>query len=263
MPERITLIERAMPETTDTVRSALVAGTHHRLVVDTLMRPADMAPFHGATLILYTHHDWDHCWGSSAFPGVPIIGHRLTGDQMRSSAEQEKFAAMSLAHPGFFAGSRLIPPDITFTDQLTIDLGGLTVQLYHMPGHTADSVIAHVVELGVLLAGDWAEDPLPSCNESGQIRAWAAQLRAWSSRPLAQIIPSHGNPSGVELLHRNATYLEELIGEVDRGLQRGATVAELITELPVERFLPTIAQYPAYYRDLHPRNVAAVALELA
>ena len=65
----VTLVTRRLPGGYDfSVAAALVRGPRHRVVVDTLIRPADMAPFAGATLVVYTHVDWDHCWGTAAFP---------------------------------------------------------------------------------------------------------------------------------------------------------------------------------------------------
>lgn len=261
MNQAVSLIERTMPDGS-TVRAALVAGSRHRLVVDTLMSPADVAPFGPADLVVYTHADWDHCWGTRAFPGALVIGHERTRQRLLGRTEADLLDRMSGDHPAFFQGSAIVPPAVTFSERLTLDLGGVTAELHHAPGHTADAVVLHLPEHGMLLAGDVAEDPIPSLNEPGHLRGWAPLLRRWAASGIMQVVPSHGAVSGPELLLRNAGYLEELLGEVERLLKVGSAFAEIQARLPVERFLPDVDQYHAYYRSVHPGNVATAVAEL-
>jgi len=246
------------------VTAALVAGTRHRVVVDTLIEPADMAPFAGATLVVYTHSDWDHCWGTAAFPGVPVIGHRLTRERLTAPEADEALAQMRAANPAAFANSQVVPPDLTFSDRLTIDAGGLTVELHHLPGHTADSAVVHVPELGLLLAGDAVETPIPTLSEPGHIRRWAASLRQWSRAGVRHVVPGHGRPGGPELLAENAAYIERLAEAAEAGLDRGQSVEEMAAALPLTALLPaaSVDQLPPYYRQQHRENIAQIVAEL-
>jgi glyoxylase-like metal-dependent hydrolase (beta-lactamase superfamily II) len=257
----VTLQQVTMPDG-DLVRAAKVAGERRQAVVDTLLGPADMAPLGSTDLVLYTHADWDHCWGTKAFPHALVIGHARTCERVLGPAEAETFARMTAASPERFAGAALVPPELTFTDRLTIDLGGLTLCLEAMPGHTADSVWTYMPELELVLAGDSLEEPILSLNEPGHLRDWAAALQRWSRACVQQVVPSHGQVSGPELIRRNLAYLEELLGAVEQGLARGLAVAELQALLPIERFLPHPERYPEYYRKTHPENVRTAYTEL-
>lgn len=257
----VSLVKVAMPDG-DAVRAALVAGSRHRVVVDTLLAPADVAPFGSGSIVVYTHADWDHCWGTKAFPGAVVVGHQLTRERLLGKAEAETFASMTAAAPDRFSGAAIVPPDVTFADQLTIDAGGVTLCLHHMPGHTADSVWTHIPELDLVLAGDCLEDPQPSFNEAGHLRAWAAALRRWGQLGVKQVVPSHGRVLGPELIQRNLTYLDEMLGGVRHALDRGLTLEAIMVEMPVERFLPDVDQYPAYYRQTHAENLKQVVAEL-
>ncbi|MEW8977088.1 MAG: MBL fold metallo-hydrolase [Symbiobacterium sp.] len=261
----VTLVTRSLPGSYDfPVTAALVAGTRHRVVVDTLIEPADMAPFAGATLVVYTHSDWDHCWGTAAFPGVPVIGHRLTRERLTAPEADEALAQMRAANPAAFANSQVVPPDLTFSDRLTIDAGGLTVELHHLPGHTADSAVVHVPELGLLLAGDAVETPIPTLSEPGHIRRWAASLRQWSRAGVRHVVPGHGRPGGPELLAENAAYIERLAEAAEAGLERGQSVEEMAAALPLTALLPaaSVDQLPPYYRQQHRENIAQIVAEL-
>lgn len=261
----VTLVTRPLPGSSDfPVTAAQVTGQRHRVVVDTLIRPADMAPFAGATLVIYTHFDWDHCWGTAAFPGVPVIGHQLTRERLLAPEPGEFLQRMRAEKPAHFEGSQIIPPDVTFRDRLDIDVGGLTLELHHLPGHTADSVVVHVPELGLLLAGDAVETPLPTLSESGHIRAWAGALRKWSQAGLKHVVPGHGRPGGPELLAANAAYIEGVLEAAEAGLAKGQTPQEIAAERPLAALLPAglVDTLAPYYRQQHEANIAAAHAEL-
>ena len=261
----VTLVTRPLPGSADfPVTAARVSGSRHRVVVDTLIQPADMAPFAGATLVVYTHSDWDHCWGTGAFPGIPVIAHRIAPERLAAPEAVEYLEEMRAKQPADFAGSRIILPDLTFGGRLTIDAGGLTVDLHHLPGHTADSVVVHVPELGLLLAGDAVETPLPTLSEPGHIRAWAAALRAWSRAGITHVVPGHGRPGGPELLADNAAYIERVLEAAEAGLAKGQSPDEIAAGLPLDRLFPAVdfARLPPYYAQQHEANIAVAIAEL-
>lgn len=261
----VTLVSRPLPGGYGfSVAAALVRGTRHRVVVDTLIQPADMAPFTGATLVVYTHADWDHCWGTGAFPGVPVIAHHLTRVRLKAPEALAELEKTRADEPADFAGSQVIPPDLTFYDRFTIDAGGLTVDLHHLPGHTADSAVAHVPELELLLAGDAVETPLPTLSEAGHIRSWASALRRWSRAGLKHVVPSHGRPGGPELLAENAAYIERVLEAVEIGLAKGQTPDEIAASLPLNDVVPALGttHMPSYYLEQHQANIAAAFAEV-
>ena len=55
----------------------------------------------------------------------------------------------------------LIAPDTVFDEETTVDLGSMTLELHHLPGHTPDTIVGFVPERGLLLMGDTAETPFP------------------------------------------------------------------------------------------------------
>ena len=263
LSEILTLVEcPLLPGDTDTVRAALVAGQRHRVVVDTLCSPGDMRPFADPTLVVYTHADWDHCWGTAAFPGIPVIAHRAARERLQDAREAEELAQMCSQYPERFEGARLVVPEITFDSQLEVDAGGVTLRLEHVPGHTLDSIWVYLPELEVLLAGDAAEDPFPSLGVPGSLRGWARRLRQRSAQGVKQVVPAHGRVLGPGLLEQNADYIEWLLEEGKAGLENGMSLPEIQDALPVERFWKDAGQLSAYYRTTHRQNVAVAVAEL-
>lgn len=261
--EILTLVEcPLLPGDGDTVRAVLVEGRRHRVVVDTLCSPADMRPFADPTLVVYTHADWDHCWGTAAFPGVPVIAQRAAKERLQGAAEVERLVQMCAQYPERFAGAWIAPPEITFASQLEVDAGGVTLRLEHVPGHTVDSIWVYLPELEVLLAGDVAEDPFPSLGVPGSLRAWARRLRQRSANGVRRVVPAHGRVMGPELLEQNADYIERLLELGKAALDKGMSLPEIQDALPVERFCRDADRLSDYYRTTHRENVAAAVAEL-
>lgn len=197
------------------VRAALIRGTRSCLIWDTLTHPRDMAGLREIqaecpTFIAYSHADWDHIWGTAAFDAaIPVIAHRhcrlrFETDVPRTLAEFQR------DQPGKWDEVRLVPPVLTFENELDVDLGGLTVQLHYLPGHTKDSLVAFLPEANLLLAGDTVEWPCPCVPATCDLDRWIDGLNSWRDQPELRVIPSHGPVGGVELLDRTVAYLDGL-----------------------------------------------------
>ena len=111
----------------------------------------------------------------------------------------------------YYDAVHLVPPTRTFKESLTLDLGELTLELYHLPGHTKDCIVGFLPEIGVLLGGDTCEDPLPIVYEDSGFGAWLRDLERWhDDERVHTVIPAHGAVSSKDLLARNIAYLAAL-----------------------------------------------------
>ncbi len=208
-------------ETVDyAVRAVIVIGEKKAVVWDSLTQPADMAalaellgekPFH----LIYSHGDWDHVWGTAglARPPLTICAHaecrwRFANDVPRTLRQQQ------LAEPGKWDSVQLIPPNLSFSSRLTFDLGGLTLELHHLPGHTSDSIVGWLPEWGIFLGGDAIETPLPVVNSARLLPGWLRALEGWAERAeLKQALPAHGSLLGRDSLDQTVAYLRALLGD--------------------------------------------------
>jgi len=119
---------------------------------------------------------------------------------------------------------------------MSVDLGDVTLELHHLPGHTRDCCVGFIPEWGVLLAGDVVETPLPVVEEDSPFDLWMAALEKWEREArIKMVIPAHGPIGDRSLLTRNISYL--------RGLSGGSPTASLPTEMS------------PFYVSTHERNL--------
>jgi glyoxylase-like metal-dependent hydrolase (beta-lactamase superfamily II) len=224
------------------VRAAVLVGDARAVVFDSLAHPtqmADVAALVGGrpVTVVYSHADWDHAWGTGGLERVDeVVAHEAAAHRFRTDVPEE-LARRRAATPHEWDDVRLVPPSRTFEAMLTLDLGGATLELHALPGHTPDCLVGWVPEWGVLLAGDTVETPLPVVNDGAAVGAWVARLRAWTvAAGVTTVVPSHGRLGGIELLDRTAAYLE--------GLTTGAA--------------PPEGTLSAFYEETHRRNLSLV-----
>lgn len=226
------------------VRAVLVIGEKRAVVWDALTQPDEVRalveligkkPYY----LVYSHADWDHIWGAAGFSdgSLSVIGHaeclRRYGDDVPRALQR-----MQLAELGKWERVRLVPPNLTFTSALSLDLGGITLELYHLPGHTSDSIVAWVPAWGVFLGGDSIETPLPVVNHARLVEGWLKALASWQAvNHLSRAIPSHGRLAGRESLDQTVAYLRALSGDRQFSIPR---------------------KLDNFYRETHQKNLIVV-----
>lgn len=200
------------------VRGAVIVGRERAVVWDTLLHPDDLAGVAAfvrgrPVSVVYSHADWDHCWGTGGLEALytEVIGHESCLERFHDESDVEATLAAKIAEDERYRAVRLVPPTRTFREHLTLELGGLTLGLHALPGHTRDCIVGFSPELRVLLGGDAVEAPLPLVYEHSPLGAWSERLEGWlGDRRVRSVVPSHGAVGGRELLERNLAYLRAL-----------------------------------------------------
>jgi len=113
--------------------------------------------------LVLTHYHAVRVLGAAAFEGATVIGH----EQMRALVAErgkEDWESEAGRMPRLFRGAESIPgltwPHLTFSDRLSIDLGGDRGELqlrYCGRGHTEGDLVAWLPRDRVLFAGDLVE----------------------------------------------------------------------------------------------------------
>jgi glyoxylase-like metal-dependent hydrolase (beta-lactamase superfamily II) len=225
----------------------------HRLADELRAELRDLSRLPVAAVI-NTHHHWDHVFGNARFLPAPIWGHhrcavrvRDDGDAMRSRvASQAPECAAELAEVV------LTPPDQTFDDSATLDLGDRQLELMHIGnGHTDNDIVIAVAAAAVVFAGDLLENEAPPGYGDAFPNAWAVAVTE-RLVPLIDgaVVPGHGSVGDRAFATAQAADLRAM-AELGRKVASG----ELDHEEAVER-----APFPA---GTARTAIARSALELA
>ncbi len=146
--------------------------------------------------VVLTHTHLDHAFGASVFTekGAILVSHELDRESLAKNGEAnlKRMASYGLTKDDL-AGTRIVLPSLTFTERLTIRLGGEVVELIHQqPSHSPGSTLVLMPRQKVLFAGDILfTDTHPYMGE-GDITGWAKTLDYIETLDLAAIIPGHG-----------------------------------------------------------------------
>mgnify|MGYP000953371956 CR=1 FL=1 len=236
--------------------AAVVLTSRLVFVVDTLTGPAEVAPIADfvareaagrRTVVIDTHHHWDHVFGNSAFPGVDIVAQRACPRLMQAELQ------------GGDESLRLPPPEgvplpnVTFGDRLTYGDTAEPVHLIHTPGHSEDSLVVFLPQSRLLLGGDTVEWPLPNFCQRDGAEEWIRTLRQLKQLPADLIVPAHGPVMDKTVIDANERYIAGVYEAVAQAKASGAGRSEL--DLPVARFLPKGVVVDDVYDAAHRENL--------
>jgi glyoxylase-like metal-dependent hydrolase (beta-lactamase superfamily II) len=155
-----------------------------------------------------SHYHADHIYGLQAFrdhTDTIIIAQDRAREYKEDNAETSEERSQqrldqrrqALA-PWVNKDTRVVAPDVTFADRMTVTLGDHTFEMiYAGPAHSASDMMMMVEPEGVLFAGDIVQNGrIPFMNaEDVNTKQWAAALNEVLKLNPKLIIPGHGRPS--------------------------------------------------------------------
>jgi alkyl sulfatase BDS1-like metallo-beta-lactamase superfamily hydrolase len=228
-------------------------GVLHASSVHEQIRGWTSAPLHTA---VYTHGHVDHVFAVPLFeaeqPGnrPRVIAHenvparfdryRLTNGY-NGVINQRQF---QLAAPVFPSDFRY--PDELYRDHLTVEVGGLRIELHHDKGETDDGTWAWIPAHKTLCTGDLFIWAAPNCGNPQKVQRypweWAVALRKMAALGAELMLPGHGLPiAGVErirtVLSDTAELLESIHSQTLDLMNAGATLDDLIHTVSVPEHL--------------------------
>jgi glyoxylase-like metal-dependent hydrolase (beta-lactamase superfamily II) len=211
------------------VKSYLIIGDHRAALIDTGMGVGDIAAVvrdltDKPVTVLLSHAHWDHIGGNTGFSDLHI--HPAEADRLPAGYPNDRmqrwFAPEQLSGPlpaGLSVDSLIIPPS-TATGFLhegdIIDLGGRTLEVWHLPGHSPGGLVFIDRANGVLFSTDLAYQGYLYAYRGDDLAIYRASLDrlATLTPDLRVVYPSHNTtPISPALMPR----LAYLLGEVTDG----------------------------------------------
>lgn len=262
--DNITLISGTHPFGID-VSSILVSSGKEVIVFDTLFYPQETVALiqkikdkqmHVSALV-NTHWHTDHTIGNELF-GRRIISQSKCGDFMKTDLPKQL-----KPYSGELKGATVKLPTETFEQEMHITLGDIVLDLFHLEGHTPDSMVAYIKDSQVLIAGDTVmELPFMAYGNSARL---VSSLKEIEKLNVSQVIQGHGGACKVEKLREDIGYLESIQDRVRRAITSGMSIDDVVN-LPIEGFLSERTAknlHPAYKEAIHKENMRNIYKELS
>lgn len=217
--------------------------------------------------IINTDHHLDHILCNYCFPGI-IIAHELTSREVKKFVDfrpqklipfmyskelynmlhrrdesflndlMASFRKLDKKISKLYENLRIMPPQITFSEKITLDMGNKTLELTHVGGHAPGSILVYVREDKVLFGGDSIfNDLLPNMAQANTAR-WLQVIKMIQDMDVATIIPGHGHPCGKEPLRKLAQYIEEMRHNVKKLREKGCNKDEVVAKVNMAKFFP-------------------------
>lgn len=204
--------------------------------------------------VINTHRHGDHTHGNYLFPNADIIGHRLCRETMLKWGQDSLVEARE-ATPQL-AGVELRAPNVTFEREMSLYLGGMTLELLYLPGHTIDGIGVYIRSEKILFSGD-AMMPLPYFfwGDNTQLIESMEKIRVME---LEHIVQGHGDVllrgEIDETIDQGVAYLDNIYQKVKKRVEAGGNEREL-SKITVEKAGASPIAMDGMARQLHYANL--------
>jgi cyclase len=171
-------------------------------------------------LLYITHRHYDHFAGANGID-APILAHRATRTALESydpdwiARHVPDWLSKGMLIAELVGEPEVVIPQLTFDGAMTIDTGGLTVDLWHQGGHCADLCVAYVREHELFWGSDNVFSGRDPAIDHADVVTWIDALERIDV-PLRTVVPGHGPVGGPELIPNQIARLKEINVELMR-----------------------------------------------
>ena len=185
---------------------------------------AEMAKRFGkpAKYLIYSHDHADHISGGEVFADSAVV---IAHDNAKAAIQRERRPTAV--------------PDVSFSDRLTVELGGKKVELIYLgKNHSDNSIVMRFPDERVLFAVDFIPvKSLPFRDlPDSYLDEWVESLKKAEALDFDILAPGHGALGKKEDARMMRLYLEELRDQVAEHLGAGKSVDEIKRLVTMEKY---------------------------
>ena len=171
--------------------------------------------------VIYSHDHADHISGGEVFDQATAVGHELT---KKNIIDNNRPTAI---------------PEITFSDKMTIELGGKVVELIY-PGrsHSDNCIIVNFpAERTVFVVDFITVNRLPYRTLNGNYMPdWTEAIKKVEVIDFDILAPGHGELGTKKDAVAHRTYIEMLYDQVKDGVDSGRSLTELQSSITLDKY---------------------------
>lgn len=219
------------------------------VIVDTPQLPTKavemrkLAEGHGAIrYLINTEHHVDHIFGNYYFRGAgAVIAHQGVDDNfMVVGPDLDPFEYAKEAIPTDDPdGAAIFPerdvyeqdmnrPQIVFTGDVELRVGGHVFHLLHTPGHTPGQLAVYVPQERVVFTGDTIFNECQTWLMTSDVDGWLAALERIRELDVDHIVPGHGAVTTKAYLDTQRSNLLDWVSAVAAAVAKGWSREETI-----------------------------------
>ena len=242
--------------------NSIVCTREGNVLIDSPHRPTDamrwrqIAEGCGETIFLInTDHHPDHTIGNFFLPGR-VVSHEITRQRLLTDPPTREylddlFDVIDPAGKVYMSDYAVRVPTVTYTNKMSLRVGGLDFELTHLPGHTLNSTLVYIPQQQVAFTGDLVcEASLPAFLEADTF-AWIEAVKTIEAMDIRYIIPGHGKVCGLETARSFRGQIEDLVGEIERRMDKGQSRDVVAAEVAYEdRIHIATGESPGYPQHL-------------
>jgi glyoxylase-like metal-dependent hydrolase (beta-lactamase superfamily II) len=192
--------------------------------------------------VINTHAHGDHYFGNAVFKreGATFIAHRdtLRMMQVHHGAEMKRRVGY-FKQTGFDpADVRLVPPDITFDDKLTLHFGGRVVELLYVgPGQNPGDTLVYFPKEKVLFSGGpFSKNSWPNPMFTPSMSNWVVMLRKMAAMDVDRYLGGHGDIGAKQDVLNEAQMLADFDAGMRAAVAKGMSPQEILKSAPFEKY---------------------------
>lgn len=226
-------------------------GVQQRQAID---RVASQGSPEAVTRVLNLNLHPDYFFGNQAWAGVPTMA--LAGTVAGAKAEGAAYADNMYRLCGDWMRATESTPASTAVAAGDWQLGGRTLQLRRLAGHTADDLVVLDPQAKVAYVGGLVFMNRVPTTPHADFERWLAsldELERWLTQGAYQwVVPSHGPVhSGLAGLQQTRAWINWLTASMQSSAERGLDLSEVLHELqPPAEFARWAAQPAELHRSL-------------
>lgn len=192
--------------------------------------------------VINSHFHGDHNFGNSVFKaaGATFVAQEETARIMQKVHPKE----MARRIAGFKSKGldpdevKLVLPDVTFDNDMTIHIGGRDVQLMYLgPGQQAgDTFVLFPHARTLFTPGSFARRSMPNMAFTTSVDNWIKLLDKVAAMDVDRILPAHGDVANRADVKELAAMLADEYATVKQAADKGVSVDEAIKTLTFPQY---------------------------